>query len=162
MASPTLQGAPKDGSGEAVMACDMPEPCKFPSLDIWQKKFLWLHREVDLALHPVLQVLGSFHMKRKTALKKWSDKERWSLIRGSTALLIKATLQMTTPLTDGSSQRRLNRKGEGKFFLNTPKYSRTPGDDYLDQGTPFQNLSLHISTPLSRPPFQNLFLLISI
>ena len=39
-ASPTLQGAPKDGFGEAVVACDVPEPCKFPSLDSCQKKFL--------------------------------------------------------------------------------------------------------------------------
>ena len=31
-ASPTLQGATKDGFGEAVVACDMPEPGKFPSL----------------------------------------------------------------------------------------------------------------------------------
>ena len=31
-ASPTLHGTPKDGFGEAVVACDMPEPCKFPSL----------------------------------------------------------------------------------------------------------------------------------
>ena len=31
-ASPTLQGVLKDGFGEAVVACDMPEPCKFPSL----------------------------------------------------------------------------------------------------------------------------------
>ena len=35
------------------MACDMPEPCKFSSLDSCQKKFLWTHNEVDLALHPV-------------------------------------------------------------------------------------------------------------
>ena len=27
-----LQGVLKDGFGEAVVACDMPEPCKFPSL----------------------------------------------------------------------------------------------------------------------------------
>ena len=32
----------------AVMACDMPEPCKFPSLDSCQKTFLWTHKEVDL------------------------------------------------------------------------------------------------------------------
>ena len=32
-ASLTLHGALKDGLGEAVMACDMPEPRKFPSLD---------------------------------------------------------------------------------------------------------------------------------
>ena len=32
--SPTLQGALKHGFGEAVVACDTPELCKFPSL--WQ------------------------------------------------------------------------------------------------------------------------------
>ena len=53
-ASPTLQGALKDGSGEAVVACDMPEPCEFPSPDSCQKRFLWTHKEIDLALHPVV------------------------------------------------------------------------------------------------------------
>ena len=48
------QGALKDGFGEAVVACDMPEPCKFPSLDRCLKWFLWAHREVDLAPHPVV------------------------------------------------------------------------------------------------------------
>ena len=33
-----LQGALKDDFGEAVVACDMPEPCKFPSLDSCQKR----------------------------------------------------------------------------------------------------------------------------
>ena len=37
MASPILQGALKDGFGEAVVACDMPGPCKFPSLGSCQK-----------------------------------------------------------------------------------------------------------------------------
>ena len=32
----------------------MPEPCKFPSLDSCQKRFLWTHKEVDLAPHPVV------------------------------------------------------------------------------------------------------------
>ena len=34
-ASPTFRGALKDGFGEAVVACDMPEPCNFqlPSTD---------------------------------------------------------------------------------------------------------------------------------
>ena len=32
-ASPTLQGALKDGFGEAVVACDTLEPCDFPSLE---------------------------------------------------------------------------------------------------------------------------------
>ena len=31
--SPTLQGALKNKFGEAVMACNMSETCKFPSLD---------------------------------------------------------------------------------------------------------------------------------
>ena len=39
-ALPTLQGALKEGCGEAVVACDMPEPCKFPSLDSCRKSFL--------------------------------------------------------------------------------------------------------------------------
>ena len=50
-ASPILQGSLKDGFGESVVACDMPEPCKFPSLDRCQKMFLWTHKDVDLAPH---------------------------------------------------------------------------------------------------------------
>ena len=53
-ASPTLKGALKDGFGEAVVACDMPEPCKFSSLDSCWKRFLWTHKEVELASHPVV------------------------------------------------------------------------------------------------------------
>ena len=53
-ASPTLQGALREGFGEVVVACDMPEPYKFPFLDSCQKKFLWTHKEVDLAPHPVV------------------------------------------------------------------------------------------------------------
>ena len=48
-ASPTLQGAPKDGFGEAVVACDMPEPWKSPSYDSCQKRFLWTHKEAALS-----------------------------------------------------------------------------------------------------------------
>ena len=36
------------------MACDMSEPCKFPSFDSCQKRFLLTHKEVDLAPHPVV------------------------------------------------------------------------------------------------------------
>ena len=54
MVSPTLQGALKDGFGEVVRACDMPELGKFPSLDGYQKRFLWAHKEVDLVPHPVV------------------------------------------------------------------------------------------------------------
>ena len=49
-ASPTLQGALQDGFGEALLACDMPEPCKFPSLDSCQKRILWTHKQADPAL----------------------------------------------------------------------------------------------------------------
>ena len=36
------------------MACDMPEPCKFPSLYSCQKMFLWTYKETDSVLHPVI------------------------------------------------------------------------------------------------------------
>ena len=36
------------------MTCDMPEPCKCPSLDNCQNRFLWTHKEVGLALLPVV------------------------------------------------------------------------------------------------------------
>ena len=51
--SSAYQGALKDGFGRAVVACDMPELCKFPSLDSC-RMFLWTHKEVDLASHPVV------------------------------------------------------------------------------------------------------------
>ena len=47
-ASPTLQGALEDGFGEAVGACDMSEPCKFPSLDSCQKRLLRTHKGCKL------------------------------------------------------------------------------------------------------------------
>ena len=33
------------------MARDTPEPCKFPSLDSCQRRFLWTHEEADLEPH---------------------------------------------------------------------------------------------------------------
>ena len=39
------------------MACDTPELCKFPSLDIARKGFLWTYKEVDLAPHPVISLV---------------------------------------------------------------------------------------------------------
>ena len=56
MVSPTLQTALEDGFRETVVTCNMPGPCKFPSLDICQKKFLWTHKEVDQIVSLVLQV----------------------------------------------------------------------------------------------------------
>ena len=53
-ASATLQGAPQDGFGEAVVARDMPEPFEIPSLDNCRRRFLWANKEVDLAPHPVV------------------------------------------------------------------------------------------------------------
>ena len=44
----------KDGFGEAVVACDMSEPCKFLTLDSCQKRFMWTHKEVDLAPHSIV------------------------------------------------------------------------------------------------------------
>ena len=35
------------------MAGDIPNLCKFPSLDSCQKRSVWSHKEVDLAPHPV-------------------------------------------------------------------------------------------------------------
>ena len=39
-ASPTHHGVLKNGFGETVVACDMPEPCEFLSLASCQKKLL--------------------------------------------------------------------------------------------------------------------------
>ena len=36
------------------MACDMAEPCKFPSLDSCQKRILWTHKEADPVPLPVV------------------------------------------------------------------------------------------------------------
>ena len=44
----TLQGALKDGFGKDV-AYDMLKPCKVPSLGSFHMRFLWNHKEVDLA-----------------------------------------------------------------------------------------------------------------
>ena len=49
-----LRPALKDVFGEAVVACEMLEPCKFPSLKSCPKRFLWTHMGVDLAPHPVV------------------------------------------------------------------------------------------------------------
>ena len=47
---PALKGYP----GEAVMACEMPEPCEFPSLKMFLKRLPWTRSEVDHAPHPVV------------------------------------------------------------------------------------------------------------
>ena len=49
-----LQGVLTDGFGEAVVARDIPEPRDLQSLDSCQERSLWVHKEVDLAPHPVV------------------------------------------------------------------------------------------------------------
>ena len=56
-ALPILHGALRDGLGEALMVCDMQEPSKFLFLDSCQKRFLWTHKEVDLAPLPVVDLV---------------------------------------------------------------------------------------------------------
>ena len=46
----TLQYALKDGFREALMARNISQSCQFPSLDTCQKRFLYMHKEIDLAL----------------------------------------------------------------------------------------------------------------
>ena len=36
------------------MACNVPEPSEFPSLDSCQKKFLWAHNGVGRVPHPAI------------------------------------------------------------------------------------------------------------
>ena len=73
-ASPTVQGALKYGFGEAVLVCDMPKPCKFPSLDSCQEKFLWTYKEADLAPHPVVGRVLQVGDKRKVSSGAWFRK----------------------------------------------------------------------------------------
>ena len=40
-----------------VVTLDMPELCEFSSLDSRQKRLLWAHKGVDLALHPVIDLV---------------------------------------------------------------------------------------------------------
>ena len=62
-----FQGALKGGFRQAVVACDVPGPRKFPFPDSCQKRFLWTHKEVDHAPHPVVE-LYCVVLYRKTVL----------------------------------------------------------------------------------------------
>ena len=57
------------------MAIDMPDPCKFPSLENCQKRFPRTHKEVDLTPHPVvglvLKVGGAEKFPRHLVSKAW-------------------------------------------------------------------------------------------
>ena len=43
--------------GETVGACDMPKSLKFPSLESCQNRFLWTYKALDLAPHPVVDLV---------------------------------------------------------------------------------------------------------
>ena len=53
-ASPNFQCALKDGVGEAVVACDMPEPCECPSAAGCRTWFVWVPKGVGRAPHSVV------------------------------------------------------------------------------------------------------------
>ena len=85
-----IQGVLKFGFGEVVEACDLPEPCKFPSLDSYQQRFFWTHKGVDLALHRVvglvLQVGDAEKFPRHLVSKAWilfSDRQGGSIFHGN-------------------------------------------------------------------------------
>ena len=53
----------------------MPEPCKFPSLDSCQKRFLWTHEEADRAPHPVVGLVA-LYIKRCSSSSSSSRRRR--------------------------------------------------------------------------------------
>ena len=61
---------------KTVGAWDMPEPCKSPSLDSCQKRFLWTYKEVEFAPHQVvglvLQVGDAEKFRRALGLQSLS------------------------------------------------------------------------------------------
>ena len=64
----------EEESGEAVVACDISEQCKFQSLDSRQKRFLWTHKEADLAPHQVISLVFQEMRRsvpRHSVLKVW-------------------------------------------------------------------------------------------
>ena len=74
-ASPILQGALKDGFGEAVVACGMPKPCKLGSLDSCRGYFCGLTRELILLCTQSLVLCSKQDMRRRflghLILKAW-------------------------------------------------------------------------------------------
>ena len=63
--------------GEAVVACDMPEPCKFPSLESCQKRFSWTHKEVYLAPQPDVGLVLYVTVDWSSNVKNQSIAERY-------------------------------------------------------------------------------------
>ena len=97
------------------MACDMPEPCKFPSLDSCQKKFLWTRQEVDLAPHPVVRLVFQV-----------GDAEKFPQAVGFKSLDLFFTVSEKSPCftaldEDGGDKKRdrCQYNGSSSFFLST-------------------------------------------
>ena len=63
-ALPTLKGALKSDFEEATAAGHMPEPCKFPSHDSCQRRFLLTHKELLLLRTQSLVLCSQWEMKR--------------------------------------------------------------------------------------------------
>ena len=63
-ASLTLSAVFEDDFGETVVARDMPAPLEFPSIDSCQKRFLWTHKEVDLAPHQLVSLVLQVFLRR--------------------------------------------------------------------------------------------------
>ena len=59
------------------MARDMPKPCKFPSFDRCQKRFLSTHKEAGLAPHPVVGLV--FHVRDVEEFPQALVSKAWKL-----------------------------------------------------------------------------------
>ena len=57
------------------MACEMPEPCKFPSPDNCQKRSLGTPIDVDHALHPVVGLVNHIRDAEKFPQKRRAGEE---------------------------------------------------------------------------------------
>ena len=63
-ASLTVSAVLEDDFGEAVVARDMPAPFEFPSIDSCRKRFLWTHKEVDLAPYHLVGLVLQVFLRR--------------------------------------------------------------------------------------------------
>ena len=94
-ASPTLQGSLEDGSREDLLACDMPEPCKFPSFCSCQERFLRTHKEVYLTSHPAWSCAPS---------RKWEGSSGTCLQKLASFLSVSRVLELLIVVWSGSNE----------------------------------------------------------
>ena len=76
-------------------SCDMPEPCKFPSLDSSHKRFLRIIKEVDLDPHPVAGL-----MLQVEDAQTFSQALGFEILRDLQNLLAKLMVWHCRPNTD--------------------------------------------------------------